>query len=137
MFKLSIVSPERVLYEDDVESLVAPGIDGYLGILSNHAPLITSLVTGKIEIRDTHKKEKIAAISQGFLEVSSNTATILADAVEFAEEIDLSRAESALKRAEERMNLDPGEIDLPRARNAMIRAKNRIRLVKQFKQMEK
>ncbi|HDS01867.1 MAG TPA: ATP synthase F1 subunit epsilon [candidate division Zixibacteria bacterium] len=137
MFKLSIVSPERVLYEDDVESLVAPGIDGYLGILSNHAPLITSLVTGRIEIRDAHKIEKIAAISQGFLEVSGNTATILADAVEFVEEIDLSRAESALKRAEERVNMDSGDIDLPRARNALIRARNRIKLVKQFKQMKK
>ena len=137
MFKLSIVSPERVLYEDEVESLVAPGIDGYLGILSNHAPLITSLVAGKIEIRDAHKKEKMAAISQGFLEVSSNTATILADAVEFVEEIDISRAEEALARAEKRLNMDPGEIDLPRARNAMIRAKNRIKLVKQFKQLGK
>ncbi|MBD3217332.1 MAG: ATP synthase F1 subunit epsilon [candidate division Zixibacteria bacterium] len=137
MFKLSIVSPERVLYEDDVESLVAPGIDGYLGILTNHAPLITSLTTGKIEIRDVHKKEKIAAISQGFLEVSNNTATILADAVEFAEEIDLSRAESALDRAKKRLNMDSGDIDLPRARNALIRAKNRVRLVKQVKQMNR
>ena len=133
MFKLSIVSPEKVLYEDDVESLIAPGIDGYLGILSNHAPLITSLGTGKIEIRDVHKKEKTAAISHGFLEVSNNTATILADAVEFVEEIDLSRAESALKRAEERLNLNVGEVDLPRARDSFARAKNRIKLFKEHK----
>lgn len=131
MFKLSIVSPEKVLYEDMVESLVVPGTAGYLGILSNHAPLITSLQAGKTEIRDANKVEKIAAISGGFLEVSNNTATILADSVEFAEDIDLPRAESALKRAQERLNLDPKDIDLPRARAALSRAKNRIKITKE------
>lgn len=132
MFKLSIVSPEKTLYEDDVESLVAPGVDGYLGILSNHAPLITSLASGKLEIRDSAKMEKIASISGGFLEVSNNTATILADAVEFVEEIDLSRAQDALQRAEERLNMAPGKIDLPRARAALTRARNRIHLYKEY-----
>ena len=130
MFKLSIVSPEKTLYEDTVESLVAPGSEGYLGILSNHAPLITTLTTGKIEIRDSNKVEKIAAISAGFLEVSANTATILADSVEFIEEIDVSRAKSALTRAQERLNLNADDIDLPRARAALLRAKNRIKLAK-------
>lgn len=132
MFKLSIVSPEKTLYEDEVESLVAPGTDGYLGVLSNHAPLITSLAAGKLEIRDSGKKERIASISGGFLEVSNNTATILADAVEFVEEIDLSRAQDALKRAEDRLNMDPGKVDLPRARAALTRARNRIRLYKEY-----
>lgn len=131
MFKLSIVSPEKTLYEDMVESLVAPGTEGYIGILSNHAPLITTLATGKIEIRDSNKVEKIAAISAGFLEVSANTATILADSVEFVEEIDLSRAESALTRAQDRLNLNAQDIDLPRARAALLRAKNRIKLAKE------
>jgi F-type H+-transporting ATPase subunit epsilon len=131
MFKLSIVSPEKVLYEDMVESLVVPGTAGYLGVLSNHAPLITSLQVGKIEIRDSNKLERIAAISGGFLEVSNNTATILADSVEFAEDIELPRAESALQRARERLNMDAGDIDLPRARAALLRAKNRIKIKKE------
>ncbi len=130
MFKLSIVSPEKVLYEDMVESVVAPGSEGYLGILSNHAPLITSLKVGKLEIRDSKNRELTAAISGGFLEVSNNTATILADSVELAEEIDLSRAESALNRARERMNLDSGDIDLVRARSSLERARNRIQIFK-------
>lgn len=133
MFKLSIVSPEKTLYEDMVESLIVPGTAGYLGVLSNHAPLITSLTIGKIEIRDANKIEKTAAISGGFLEVSANTATILADSVEFAEEVDLSRAESALKRAQERLNLNAEDIDLPRARAALLRAKNRIKIHKENK----
>ena len=132
MFKLSIVSPEKTLYEDEVESMVAPGAAGYLGILSNHAPLITSLAAGKLEIRDAQKKERIASISGGFLEVSNNAATILADAVEFVEEIDLSRAQDALRRAEERLNMAPGKVDLPRARAALTRAQNRIRLYKEY-----
>jgi len=134
MFKLSIVSPEKVLYEDMVESLIVPGSAGYLGILSNHAPLITSLKAGKVEIRDAHKKGRIAALSGGFLEVSNNTATILADAVEFAEEIDLARAESALNRALERLNLHAEGIDLTRARDALLRAKNRIKIFSESRQ---
>jgi len=130
MFKLSIVSPEKTLYEDMVESLVAPGTEGYIGILSNHAPLITTLSAGKIEVRDSNKVERIAAISGGFLEVSANTATILADSVEFVEEIDVSRAKSALTRAQEKLNLHTGQIDLPRARAALLRAKNRLKLAK-------
>jgi F-type H+-transporting ATPase subunit epsilon len=114
-----------------VESLVVPGTAGYLGVLSNHAPLITSLQVGKIEIRDSNKLERIAAISGGFLEVSNNTATILADSVEFAEDIELPRAESALQRARERLNMDAGDIDLPRARAALLRAKNRIKIKKE------
>jgi F-type H+-transporting ATPase subunit epsilon len=133
MFKLSIVSPEKILYEDMVESLVVPGTAGYLGVLSNHAPLITSLTTGMLEIRDENKVEKIGSISGGFLEVSNNTATILADSVEFVEEIDLSRAETALKKAQERLNLPSGEMDLPRAKAALMRAQNRIKLRKQHK----
>jgi F-type H+-transporting ATPase subunit epsilon len=131
MFKLSIVSPEKVLYEDMVESLVVPGSAGYLGILSNHAPLITSLQVGKIEIRDSNKVEKIAAISGGFLEVSGNTATILADSVEFVEDIEIPRAETALQRAQERLNMDARDIDLPRAKAALLRAKNRIKIEKE------
>jgi F-type H+-transporting ATPase subunit epsilon len=131
MFKLSIVSPEKVLYEDTVESIVVPGSEGYLGVMSKHAPLITSLKPGKLEIRDSHNKEIIAAISGGFLEVSDNVATILADAVELASEIDLERAESAMKRAMERINMNPSEIDLPRARAALERARNRFKIFKQ------
>lgn len=128
MFKLSIVSPARVLYEQDVYSIVVPGIEGYLGVMSNHAPLITSLMPGKIIIKESETHEKTAAVSGGFIEVSDNIATILADAVEFVEEIDVGRAKSAYERAKERINMNDSNIDLVRARAALERAENRLKL---------
>jgi len=128
MFKLYIVSPARVLYESDVVSLIVPGSEGYLGVLSHHAPLITALQPGKVTIRESETKEKTAAVSGGFLEVSENQATILADSVEFIEEIDLDRARSAYDRAKERMGLKSSDVDIKRAQDALRRAENRIKL---------
>ena len=78
-FKLSIVTPEKIFYEAEVESLSVPGSEGYLGILAHHAPLITAIKPGKIEFRDTEDQIHQLAVSGGFLEVSGNIATILAD----------------------------------------------------------
>lgn len=128
MFKLSIVSPERILYEDEIRSLIVPGSEGYLGVLSNHAPLIATLKVGKITIKDETDIEKILAISGGFIEVSGNTATILADAVEFVEEIDLQRAKDALARAQEVLNLEVSAEEKARAQHSMAKARNRINL---------
>ena len=132
MFLLSIVTPEKVFCEIEAESLYVPGIDGYLGILSHHAPLITSLIPGKIEYRDNEGNEVSLAVSGGFLEVSENRATILADAVEGTEEIDVERARAALERARKR--IEKGEYDsdinIDRARAALLRALNRLRLSK-------
>ncbi len=128
MFKLSIVSPARVLYEQDVLSIQVPGSEGYLGVLSHHAPLITSLKPGKITIHESETKERIAAVSGGFMEVSDNTATILADSVEFVEEIDVARARSAYERAKKRIGLKSSEVDLDRAEAALRRAENRLKL---------
>jgi F-type H+-transporting ATPase subunit epsilon len=79
MFRLSVVTPERVIYEENVASIIAPGEVGYLGIMSNHAPIITSLKPGKLTVKDGSGKEINLAVSGGFLENSSNTCTILAD----------------------------------------------------------
>ena len=129
MFRLSIVTPERVFFEADVKSLIVPGTEGYLGVLSNHAALITALQPGKIEFRDAEDKLCYLAVTAGFLEVSGNVATLLADAVEETEEIDLERAEAARDRAWEMLKAAAGdkEINVARARAALLRALNRIR----------
>lgn len=129
MFKLSVVSPERVLYEEEVQGIVVPGSEGYLGVLSNHAPLISSLVPGKITITESDEKQRIAAVSGGFIEVSDNVATILAETVEFVEEIDLDRAKTAYQRAKERLGLKESTIDMQRAQAALRRAENRLKIV--------
>lgn len=131
MFYLSIVTPERVEYEAEVKSLVAPGSEGYLGVLSQHAPLITALKPGKIEFRDAQDVVHILAVSDGFLEVSANRATILADAVEEGSEIDIERARSAYDRSRKQLiSAEKGEtsIDLPSVRAALDRAANRIKV---------
>jgi F-type H+-transporting ATPase subunit epsilon len=134
MFRLSIVTPEKTFYEAEITSLVVPGTEGYLGVLSHHAPLITALKPGRIEFRDAEEKVHITAVSGGFLEVSNNVATLLADAVEWAAEIDVERAQAAYDREKARLiSAGKGEtdIDLPSVRAAMERAANRLKIAKE------
>jgi len=130
MFKLAVVTPEKIVYEEEVVSIIAPGEVGYLGIMSNHAPIITSLVPGKLTVKDDKGEEIKLALSGGFLENSGNVCTILADAAEFADDIDLERAKESLERARKRIRDDAGEIDAPRAEAAYRRARNRLKVAR-------
>ncbi len=81
-FTLELVTPSKVVYSKDVESITAPGSEGYLGILANHAPLITSLEKGELKIREPGQtKPKIIDVEQGFLEVLDNKVVVLVDKV--------------------------------------------------------
>jgi F-type H+-transporting ATPase subunit epsilon len=128
MFHLSIVTPEKIIYESEVASIIVPGSEGYLGVLTDHAPLITAVIPGKLTIKDKSGHEIIMSVSYGFFEVSSNTATLLADSAEFASNIDFERAKKALARAKQRLADSAGNIDLARAKRALERAQNRIRI---------
>ena len=131
MLRLSIVTPEKTFMDEDVISLVVPGTEGYLGILSNHAPLITALKPGRIEYRDAEDKIRFLAVSGGFLEVSDNIATLLANTIEAADAIDIERAQIAYDREKKRLiSAGQGEtdIDLPSVRAALERASNRIKV---------
>src|SRR4030066_373435 len=100
--KIDIVTAERVVYSGDVDVVIAPGVEGQLGILPHHAPLMTTLQAGELLVR-RGGEEDVLAISGGFLEVRPDRVIILADSAERAEEIDIARAEAAKQRAEQRL----------------------------------
>ena len=133
MFQLSIVTPEKVVFEGQVVSLLVPGMEGYLGVLSNHAPLITALQPGRIEFQDDQDKIQIFSVSGGFVEVSGNRATLLADTAEHCEEIDIDRAQTALQKALKALQdkEKAGETSTPEAKEAARRAANRVRIYKE------
>ena len=128
--KLDIVTAERVVYSDEADVVVAPGIDGQLGILPHHAPLMTTLQPGELRVRKGGEEFSLA-ISGGFLEVRPDREIILADAAERAEEIDVSRAEEAKRRAEERLRQPTPEVDVAQADAAMRRALARLQVGEQ------
>ena len=80
-FKLLIITPEKPVYDAEVTSIIAPGDLGYLGVLVDHAPLITSLKSGNLEITDQNGVKSTMIVSGGFMEVQNNTVTILADSI--------------------------------------------------------
>ena len=92
--KLDIVTVERLVYSQDVDMVIAPGISGEMGILPRHAPLLTALTYGELRVR-RGDDESSFAISGGFMEVQPDRVTVLADTAERADEIDLERAEAA------------------------------------------
>ena len=129
--KLDIVTAEGVAYSDEVDVVVAPGIEGQLGILPHHAPLMTMLQPGELRIRKG-TEEQYLCISGGFLEVRPDRIIILADACERVEEIDIARAEEAKRRAEERLQQRhaPG-VDETKTEVALRRALARLTVVEQ------
>src|SRR4051812_39320039 len=100
-FRLQIVTPERVLMDGPVTSVIAPGSMGQFGVLAGHAPFVTELGIGELKYRDPDGAEQILAVHGGFFQVSNDRATVLADAAERPEEIDLERARRAQERARE------------------------------------
>jgi F-type H+-transporting ATPase subunit epsilon len=127
--RLEIVTVERQVYAEDVDIVVAPGIDGELGILPRHAPLLTVLRPGEIMVRQDGE-ESIIAVSSGFLEVLGDRVIVLADTAERADEIDIKRAEEALKRAEEQVTAAVSDVDLERALASIRRSQARIKVAR-------
>ena len=133
MPKLSvdIVTAEKLVFsEEDVDLLVVPGIEGELGVLPLHAPLLTTIQPGVLRVVKG-EEETTMAITGGFIEVRENRVTILADAAERGEEIDVARAEEARRRAEERLASREATIDVVKAEMALKRALMRLKAVEQ------
>jgi len=125
-FRLEIVTAERMVFSEDVSAVIAWGVEGQLGILPHHAPLMTMLQSGDLMIRKD-KEEEYLAISGGFLEVRPDKVIILADACERADEIDIARAEEAKKRAQETMKAAPLGVDAAAAEAALRRSLARLK----------
>lgn len=126
--KLDVVTADEMVYSDEVDMVGAPGVEGQLGILPHHAPLMTILEPGELWIRKGGV-EVCLAISGGFLEVRPDRVIVLADAAERSEEIDQARAEEAMRRAQQRIRERPSDIDLARAEAALRRAIVRLDVV--------
>ena len=127
-FRLSVLTGERSVLDETVQSLIAPGTEGYLGVLRNHAALVTGLMPGKLSVTDLSGKVEEYAVSGGFLEVRKNVATVLVDAIEKAEAIDVPRAERAAEAARQLLAKHDPEIDKAEVEAALKRAQNRIRI---------
>lgn len=129
-FKLEIVTPYGLVVSSDAEELTAPGIIGQITILPGHHPLLTSLKIGELSYKIKGKTEYLA-VSWGFAEVTFDKVTILVETAEKAVDIDLTRAESAKKRAEERLkSLTEDDADYFTAKSSYEKAMVRLEIAK-------
>jgi len=132
--ELIVVTPERQLLRETVVEVTIPGLDGELGILPGHAPLITELGIGELRYRTATSSQPILlAVLRGFAEVLPDRVTLLAETAERAEEIDLSRAEAAKARAEKRLASNDTNIDWDRATIALQRAVIRMQVARKYR----
>lgn len=133
--RCEIVSQDRKVYEGDVDIVVLPGAEGEMGILPRHAPLLTTLKYGIIKVR-TNNKEEVFTVAGGVAEIQPEIVTVLADAAENVQEIDVNRAEAARKRAEEALaqTKQDGNLDSYLALEAALRRSNlRLDAAKRFR----
>ena len=125
---LEVITPERKVYEDDVDMVVAPASEGYVGILPHHAPLFTTLGPGEFKVK-RGGVEEILAVFGGFMDVRGDRVVVLTDAAEPAEEIDAGRAQEARDRAQQVLAAGPASAaDEQRARAELQRALVRLRV---------
>ena len=128
-FKLRIITPERMFYEGEVDMVEFNTTEGQIGVLPGHIPLTVIIKPGILNIYEA-EGQKEAALHAGFAEILPEGITILAEIIEWPEEIDAARAEAAMHRAEERLRSRTPETDVMRAETALLRAMARIQVLK-------
>jgi F-type H+-transporting ATPase subunit epsilon len=129
-YKLSVVAPDRTVYEDTVQSAIVPAEFGYMGVLADHAPTIVALKPGIVEYIDAANQTHFVSISGGFLEVSGGGAIVLASTAEKASDIDVSRAEKALEEARRALRGEVSGVTTQQATEELERAMVRIKAAK-------
>lgn len=125
LFKVEIITPDRIFFTGEADFLEFATADGEIGVYKDHIPLTTVLAPGIVTIHNG-EDEKKAAVHAGFAEILSDKVTFLAELAEWPDEIDVERAEAAKDRAEERLAGHSGEIDIKRAEFALRKALIRI-----------
>jgi F-type H+-transporting ATPase subunit epsilon len=132
--ELIVVTPEKQLLRETVVEVTIPGLDGELGVLPGHAPLITELGIGELRYKTSASSQTVLlAVLRGFAEVLPDRVTILAETAERAEEIDVARAEAAKARAEQRLAANDSNIDWDRATISLQRAVIRIQIARKYR----
>ena len=124
---LEIVTPDRSVAHGEVDEVVVPGSEGSFGVLPGHTPMLATLTVGEIEYRRGNETS-YAAVSFGFAEVLPDRVTILAQIAEVGDEIDVTRAEAAVKRARERLDRPAVELDYERARLSLLKSLVRLQV---------
>lgn len=125
---LEVITPEGRVYEDDVDMVIAPGSEGYLGILPHHAPLLTALGPGEFRVKKGGIEE-VLVVFGGFMDVRGDKVVVLTEAAEPADEIDVQRAQAARQQAQEVLQAGPmSAADEARARASLQRAMVRVRV---------
>ncbi len=125
--QLDIVTPQKLVYSDKIDMLEGPAIDGLIGILPRHAPLVTAMKIGIVKVRKGGEDKEIA-ISEGFMEVQPDRINLVVRTAEMPEEIDVERAEAAKERAKERIESEKDSIDFVRAEAAYERSIARLKV---------
>lgn len=127
-FLLEIVTPDKNFFKEEVEMVIVRGMAGDIGIMANHTPVVTPLQIGRIRIKKANESNYMeAAVSSGYIQVTKEKATIVVDSAEWPHEIDIQRAEASKKRAEGIIgDVDVDEADVLRAEIALKKAINRL-----------
>ncbi|HZT42593.1 MAG TPA: F0F1 ATP synthase subunit epsilon [Chthonomonadaceae bacterium] len=133
-FPLELVTPERKLFSEEVQMVRVPGVEGSLGILAGHAPLLTELTTGLIKLTLADGQTAYIATSGGFMQVSREKVIILADSAELSEEIDVDRAREAAEKARQMLAVEG--INAEEVRQQLERAENRIKVAQQARHQQ-
>ena len=133
---LNIVTAERETFSGVVDYVTAPGEDGELTVLPSHAALMTTLILGEMRF-GVDGEEQAIVLTGGFLEVLADNVTVLADAAEREDEIDESRAEEAVRRAQERIDTHGSDLDMERALASLRRAQIRLRFSRRRRQRQR
>lgn len=126
---VEIVSPIGIVYKDDVDEITVPTQSGYIGILPHHVPLLTQVTSGELSVKKGSSSQ-LLAITGGFLEVANNKVTILADYAVRSEDVEVAKAESAKKRAEQLLKEKLSERDFVQVEGELRRSLLELKVAK-------